>query len=65
MSEGKFVNMHPQSDAINESIDAYDTIDWLVKNLPQNNGRVGQWGVSYPGFYTATSKRGSQSLFGS
>ena len=55
LSEGKFVNMRPQSDAINESTDAYDTIDWLVKNLPQNNGRVGQWGVSYPGFYTATS----------
>ena len=53
MSEGKFVNMRPQSDPVNESTDAYDTIDWMVKKIPNNNGRVGQWGVSYPGFYTA------------
>ena len=33
--------------------DAWDTIDWLVKNVPGNNGRVGMWGISYPGFYTA------------
>ena len=31
----------------------YDTIDWMVKNVPNNNGRVGMWGISYPGFYTA------------
>ena len=33
--------------------DAYDTIDWLVKNIPGNNGNVGIWGISYPGFYAA------------
>lgn len=36
-----------------ESTDSYDTIDWLVKNLPHHNGRVGAWGVSYPGFFSA------------
>jgi uncharacterized protein len=38
---------------IDESTDAYDTIDWLVKNVPNNNGRVGMMGISYPGFYSA------------
>ncbi len=59
MSEGTFVNMTPhkenksgQSD-IDESTDTFDTVDWLVKNVPGNNGRVGQWGVSYPGFYSS------------
>ena len=37
---------------IDESTDTYDTIDWLVKNIPNNNGKVGMWGISYPGFYT-------------
>ncbi|GAB4020966.1 CocE/NonD family hydrolase [Spirosoma koreense] len=37
---------------VDESSDTYDTIDWLLKNVPNNNGRVGQWGISYPGFYT-------------
>jgi uncharacterized protein len=55
LSEGTYVNMRPHTDAINESQDAYDTIDWAVKTLPRNNARVGQWGVSYPGFYTACS----------
>ena len=36
-----------------ESTDSYDTIDWLVKNIPNNNGRVGSWGISYPGFFSA------------
>ncbi len=36
-----------------ESTDSYDTIDWLVKNIPNNNGRVGTWGISYPGFFSA------------
>jgi hypothetical protein len=36
-----------------ESTDSYDTIDWLVKNIPNNNGRVGAWGISYPGFFSA------------
>ncbi len=59
MSEGKYVNVRPylpdkqDSTQIDESSDAYDTIDWLVKHIPHNNGRVGMWGISYPGFYTA------------
>ncbi len=58
MSEGQFVNMRPHIDskkgtAIDESSDTYDTIEWLVQNLPRNNGRVGQWGISYPGYYTS------------
>jgi putative CocE/NonD family hydrolase len=59
MSEGTFVDMRPQIDDktsskdVDESSDTYDTIDWLVKNLPNNNGKVGMWGISYPGFYTA------------
>ena len=36
-----------------EATDTYDTIDWLIKNIPNNNGRVGQYGISYPGHYTA------------
>ena len=38
---------------IDESSDTYDTIDWLVKHVPNHNGKVGLWGISYPGFYTA------------
>jgi len=59
MSEGEFVNMRPHNDSkngpddIDESTDTYDTIEWLVENLPNNNGRVGMWGSSYPGFYTS------------
>ncbi|MEZ5557065.1 MAG: CocE/NonD family hydrolase [Pseudomonadales bacterium] len=58
MSEGEFVNMRPHidrksGDQVDESSDTYDTIDWLVKELPANNGKVGQWGISYPGFYTS------------
>lgn len=59
MSEGEFVNMTPHramkagAADIDESTDTFDTIDWLVKNLPHNNGRVATWGISYPGFYTA------------
>ena len=59
MSEGEFVNMRPQrphkagSQDIDESTDTYDTIDWLIKHLPNHNGRVGIWGISYPGFYAA------------
>ncbi|WP_419809815.1 CocE/NonD family hydrolase [Sphingomonas sp.] len=41
--------------AVDESTDAYDTIDWLVKNVKPNNGRVGMWGVSYPGFAAAVA----------
>lgn len=59
MSEGEFVDMTPVIDHkngpadIDESSDAYDTIDWLIKNVPNNNGNVGIWGISYPGFYAA------------
>jgi putative CocE/NonD family hydrolase len=58
-SEGEFVDMRPHNPVkssprdIDESTDAYDTIDWLVKNVPHNSGRVGMMGISYPGFYTA------------
>ncbi|RKR81644.1 hypothetical protein BDD43_1794 [Mucilaginibacter gracilis] len=61
MSEGDFVDVRPQIDnktsnqQIDESTDTYDTIDWLVKNLPNNNGRVGIEGISYPGFYSTAS----------
>ena len=34
---------------VDESTDAWDTIEWLVENVPNNNGRVGMWGISYPG----------------
>ena len=57
MSEGEFVNMRPyvpkktSPKDIDESSDTYDTIEWLVKNVPANNGKVGMWGISYPGFY--------------
>ncbi len=59
MSEGKYVNMRPYIPSkknkidIDESTDAYDTIEWLVKNIDNNNGNVGVWGISYPGFYAA------------
>jgi putative CocE/NonD family hydrolase len=58
-SEGEFINMTPHkakkagTQDVDESTDTYDTIDWLVKNIPNNNGRVATWGISYPGFYTA------------
>lgn len=60
-SEGEFVMMRPPRDdrreakSIDESTDAYDTIDWLVKNLPKNNGRVGIMGVSYPGWLSTVA----------
>lgn len=38
-----------------ESSDAWDTVDWLLKNVKNNNGRVGLWGISYPGFYASAS----------
>jgi len=61
MSEGTFVNMTPHLDVkespadIDESTDAYDTIEWLLEHVENHNGRVGMWGISYPGFYTAAS----------
>lgn len=55
MSEGQFVNMRPQTDGkgIDESTDTFDSIEWLVRHVPHNNGKVGQWGISYPGFYAS------------
>jgi len=56
LSEGEFVPVRPhnpnKSEAeFDESSDTYDTIDWLLANIPNHNGRVGTWGVSAPGFY--------------
>ncbi len=56
-SEGAFVMLRPPRDkrdakAVDESTDTYDTIEWLLKNVPRNNGRVGMLGVSYPGWLT-------------
>ncbi len=42
-----------ETTAVDESTDTYDTIEWLLQNVDNHNGRVGQWGISYPGFYTA------------
>ena len=55
MSEGGFVDVRPRAakGGTDEATDAWDTIDWLVKNVPGNNGKVGVWGISYPGFYAA------------
>jgi putative CocE/NonD family hydrolase len=58
LSEGTYVNMrafipNKTSDKdIDESSDTYDTIDWLVNNVEHNNGNVGIWGISYPGYYS-------------
>jgi putative CocE/NonD family hydrolase len=58
-SEGLFVDMRPHNPKkastadTDESTDTYDTVDWLLKHVPGHNGRVGQWGISYPGFYAA------------
>ncbi|MGA7220353.1 MAG: CocE/NonD family hydrolase [Candidatus Sulfotelmatobacter sp.] len=61
MSEGTFVEMRPHIDNkkskqdVDDSSDLYDTIDWLLKNVPNNNGNAGIWGISYPGFFTSAS----------
>jgi putative CocE/NonD family hydrolase len=57
MSFGKFVNVRPfnpdkKGKDIDEASDTYDTADWLVKNVKNNNGRIGVTGISYPGFYS-------------
>lgn len=58
MSEGEFVDVRPfikdkkSNTDIDEASDTYDAIDWLVKNIPGNNGNVGVFGISYPGFYS-------------
>lgn len=62
LSEGEYVHMRPISEKrgdTDESTDTWDTIDWLVKHVSGNNGRVGMWGISYPGFYAAAALVGS------
>ncbi len=57
LSEGHYENMrayipNKTSDQdVDESSDTYDTIEWLVNNVDNNNGKVGVWGISYPGYY--------------
>ncbi len=60
MSEGVYDNMrayipNKKDKQFDEASDTYDTIDWLVKNVKHNNGKVGVWGISYPGFYATYS----------
>lgn len=63
MSDGLYNNMTPNIPGndpknkkdIDESSDTWDSIDWMVKNLANNNGRVGIYGISYPGFYSAAA----------
>ena len=58
MSEGDFADVRPfnknkkTNRDIDEASDTYDAIDWMVKNIPGNNGNVGVLGTSYPGFYS-------------
>jgi len=65
-SEGEFVHVRPVIPPekrgpkdIDESTDTYDTIEWLLKNVPNHNGRVGIYGISYPGFYAAMGAVGA------
>src|SRR5277367_5088324 len=61
LSEGTFIEMRPHIDSkkpnqdVDDASDLYDTIDWLLHNVPNNNGNAGIWGISYPGFYTSAS----------
>lgn len=65
MSEGKFEEMTPyitnksSNKEVDESSDTYDTIEWLLKNVGNNNGKVGIYGISYPGFYATASLPGA------
>ena len=58
-SEGRFVHMTPHRAVkrgpkdVDESTDTYDTIEWLLRHVAGNNGRVGLWGISYGGFFAA------------
>ncbi len=60
MSEGKFLEMTPHipvkksNKDVDNSTDTFDTVEWLLKHLKHHNGKVGLWGISYPGFYAAT-----------
>ena len=60
MSEGVYDNMrayipNKKKGQVDEASDTYDTIEWLVNNVANNNGKVGVWGISYPGFYATYS----------
>ena len=61
MSEGAFLEMRPHIDNkkgpqdVDDASDTYDTIEFLLKHVSNNNGKVGIWGISYPGFYTSAS----------
>jgi putative CocE/NonD family hydrolase len=61
LSEGSFIATRPyivdkkSNKDIDESSDTYDSIDWMIKNLPNNNGKVGVWGISAPGFYATST----------
>lgn len=61
MSEGSFVEMRPHIDVkkspldVDDSSDTYETIEFLLKHVENNNGKVGIWGISYPGFFTSAS----------
>jgi hypothetical protein len=61
MSEGEFQQVRPHypnkrgPKEIDESTDTYDTIEWLLKNIPNNNGKAGMIGISQPGFHVAAS----------
>jgi len=64
MSEGTFEDIRPHNDSkkgkeIDESSDTYDTIDWLLKNIENNNGKAGMYGISYPGFYSTAALPGA------
>ena len=65
MSEGVNLEVTPyipdkkSKNEVDESSDTYDTIDWLLKNIKNNNGRVGLYGISYPGFYATASLPGA------
>lgn len=67
MSEGTNLEVTPyiadkkSNKEVDESSDTYDTVDWLLKNIQQNNGRVGLHGVSYPGFYATACLPGAHS----
>jgi putative CocE/NonD family hydrolase len=61
MSEGDYIEMRPHIDVknspqdVDDASDTYDTIEFLLKHVANNNGKVGIWGISYPGFYTSAS----------
>ncbi len=60
MSEGIYADVRPHNPTkkgteIDESSDTYDTIEWLINNIDNNNGRVGIFGISYPGFYSTAA----------